>query len=133
MLAPFFFFYFSILFIIFILKRLLAKYSVNLEEVTCGTMGETFRQRLANDKSFSVRVQEPEKLCPYSKAILDEQNPDSVDHESILNAMNTEEFQAHVREAIRMKEADEQEQQQQQQTLKKKKRVLTDGSLEEVN
>jgi hypothetical protein len=96
--------------------------------VICGAMGETFRQRLANDKSFSVRVQEPEKLCPYSQAILDEQNPDSVDHESILNAMNTEEFQAHVREAIRLMESAEQEREQR---LKKRKRILTDGSLAE--
>jgi len=45
-----------------------------------------------------------------------------------LNAMNTEEFQAHVREAIRLMESAEQEREQR---LKKRKRILTDGSLAE--
>jgi len=55
-------------------------------------MGETFRQRLASDPYFSIRIKEPEKLCPFSDKILDEEDPDSVDHESKINMMNLKSF-----------------------------------------
>lgn len=62
-------------------------------------MSLAFRERLASDPYFTIRIKEPEKLCPYSDKILDEENPDSVDHESMIKMMNTEEWRRHVREA----------------------------------
>ena len=60
-------------------------------------MGETFRQRLASDPYFTIRVKEPEKLCPFSDKLLELENPDSVDYDSQIKMMNTDEWRQHVR------------------------------------
>ena len=70
-------------------------------------MSLAFRERLASDPFFSVRITEPEKLCPYSDQILDEEDPDSVDRDSKIKTMNTEEFHQHVREAQERQKQDE--------------------------
>lgn len=80
-------------------------------------MSLAFRERLAADPFFSVRIKEPEKLCPYSDQILDEEDPDSVDRDSKIKMMNTEEFHQHVREA-------QERQKQDEERLKKEKKKV---------
>ncbi len=86
-------------------------------------MGITFRERLASDPYFSIRIKEPEKLCPYSDKIHDEEHPDSVDHESKIRMMNTEEWRLHVRKAQELQMLDEQTKKEEGERLLSKKRV----------
>jgi hypothetical protein len=73
-------------------------------------MSITFRERLASDPYFAIRISEPEarKLCPYSDRLLEQEDPDSMDFDSKIKMMNSAEFKEHVRAAQKLQLEDKQ-------------------------
>jgi hypothetical protein len=86
-------------------------------------MGLTFRERLASDPYFAIRIQEVErkKLCPYSDKLLEREDPNSMDFDSKIKMMNDEEFKDHVRAAQQLM-LDEKKQQEGQQKKEREHR-----------
>jgi hypothetical protein len=89
-------------------------------------MSITFRERLASDPYFSIRISEPERhrLCPYSDRLLEREDPDSMDFDSKIKVMNDEEFRQHVRAAQELQLEDKQKETKKKEKEKEKQKLL---------
>ena len=80
----------------------------NVREFSLCEMGEAFRSRIANDPDFAIEIKEPEKLCPYSDRLLEQEDPMNGDHANMIKIMTREEFKQHVRDAQQLQLDDQQ-------------------------
>jgi len=79
-----------------------------VREFSLCEMGEAFRSRIANDPDFAIEIKEPEKLCPYSDRLLEQEDPMNGDHANMIKIMTREEFKQHVHDAQQLQLDDQQ-------------------------
>jgi|SRR5215216_5574611 len=101
-------------------------------------MSLAFRERLASDMSLQIHLTEsekanPAKYCHISDEIIDRDNPDSLDRDSIICAMGRNEFARHVQEVYtegRRRDKIEQEEKikEQERQKAKVKEALKEGN-----